>query len=77
MKLCVLSSGCESRERPTRLFFEIFDARQFPIEDYLSDEKIGQYNKVILQSALKYSGLKSVKLPGYMDSDDEYEVFMS
>jgi len=43
----------------------------------LSDEKIGQYNKIILQSALKYSGLKSVKLPGYMDSDDEYEVFMS
>lgn len=55
---------------------EIADARWFPINEYLADEKIGQYNKFILRSALQKQGLKSVKLPGYMSSDEEYEVFM-
>ncbi|TQV71691.1 NUDIX domain-containing protein [Aliikangiella marina] len=56
---------------------EIYDARWFPINDYLADEKIGQYNKFILRSALKSPGLKSIKLPGYMESEEEYEVFIN
>lgn len=56
---------------------EIFDAKWFPVEDYLSDEKIGQYNKFIVRSAIKFPGLKSIKLPGYMESESEYEVFMA
>jgi 8-oxo-dGTP pyrophosphatase MutT (NUDIX family) len=56
---------------------EIFDAKWFPIEEYLADEKIGKYNQQILQSALKHSGLKNINLPGYMPSDQNYEVFMT
>lgn len=56
---------------------EIADARWFPVEDYLNDKKIGQYNQQIVRSALKFPGLKSIDLPGYMSSSDEYEVFMS
>ncbi|TQV86364.1 NUDIX domain-containing protein [Aliikangiella coralliicola] len=56
---------------------EIADARWFPIEEYLSDEKIGKYNKQVLTSALNCSGLESIKLPGYMSSDEDYEVFLS
>ena len=56
---------------------EIFDARWFPIADYMSDEKISRYNKAILKNALDFPGLKSIKLPGYMDSDHEYEIFIS
>jgi len=56
---------------------EIFDAKWFPIEDYLADEKIGKYNQQILQSALKTPGLTSINFPGYMSSDQDYEVFMT
>jgi 8-oxo-dGTP diphosphatase len=56
---------------------EIFDARWFPIDDYLADEKIGKYNQYILKSALQFPGLKSIKLPSYMNSDNEYEVFIA
>lgn len=56
---------------------EIADAKWFQIEEYLADEKIGKYNQYILRSALRHRGLKSVNLPGYMSSDDDYEVFMS
>lgn len=55
---------------------EIADARWFPVDEYLSNEKIGQYNKYILRSALQAEGLKSIKLPGYMNADDDYEVFI-
>ena len=56
---------------------EIADAKWFPIDEYLADEKIGKYNQHIVRSALKNPGLKSINLPGYMSSDDDYEVFMS
>jgi len=56
---------------------EIADAKWFPVDEYLADEKIGKYNQFILKSALKYPGLKSVNLPSYMSSDNDYEVFMS
>ena len=55
----------------------IADARWFPIDEYLADQKIGKYNQQILRSALQYPGLKSVNLPGYMSSEDDYEVFLS
>jgi len=56
---------------------EIYDAKWCAIDEYLNDEKIGQYNKFILRSALKFPGLKSINLPGYMNTQDDYEVFMS
>ncbi len=55
---------------------EIADARWFPINDYLADDKIGKYNQTILKSALNRTGLKSIKLPSYMSSDTDYEVFI-
>jgi 8-oxo-dGTP diphosphatase len=56
---------------------EIADAKWFPIDEYLADEKIGKYNQYIVRSAIKNPGLKSVKLPGYMSSDSDYEVFIA
>jgi len=56
---------------------EIFDARWFPVDEYLADPKIGRYNQEILKSALQHPGLRSVKLPHYMNSNDDYEVFLS
>ncbi|MFT6925672.1 MAG: 8-oxo-dGTP diphosphatase [Psychromonas sp.] len=56
---------------------EIFDAKWFPIEDYLTDHKIGKYNQNMLRSALQHSGLKNLNVPGYMPSDQDYEVFMT
>ncbi|WP_444994351.1 NUDIX domain-containing protein [Aliikangiella sp. IMCC44359] len=56
---------------------EIADARWFPVDDYLSDEKIGEYNKQVLKSALAFTGLSSIKLPGYMSSENDYEVFLT
>jgi 8-oxo-dGTP diphosphatase len=55
---------------------EIADAKWFPVDEYLSDKKIGKYNQHIVRSSLKHPGLKSINLPDYMSSEDDYEVFM-
>lgn len=55
---------------------EIADARWFPVDDYLNDENISDYNQQILKSALSFTGLKSEKLsPAFFLED--YEVFFS
>lgn len=55
---------------------EIADAKWIDIDQYLADEKIGQFNKAILSAALHGKGLVSTNLPGYMKTDSEYEVFI-
>ncbi|MCW8998713.1 MAG: NUDIX domain-containing protein, partial [Kangiellaceae bacterium] len=55
---------------------EIADAKWIDIDQYLADEKIGQFNKAILRSVIEGKGLVSTNLPGYMNNDSDYEVFI-
>lgn len=55
---------------------EIHDAKWFPIDEYLADQKIGRYNHQVLRSALASQGMISTKLDGYMEGAT-YEVFLN
>lgn len=55
---------------------EIFDAKWFPIDEYLADETIGKYNQLIVKAALEKQGLESVDIPNYMKKPEQYEIFM-
>lgn len=55
---------------------EIAEVRWFLPEDYLNDKKASQYNKLLLKSALEYSGLVRHQVPGYQGSAADYEIFL-
>ncbi|ATC93300.1 NUDIX hydrolase [Pseudoalteromonas tunicata] len=55
---------------------EIADARWMDINEYLNDEKIGAYNKAILNSALTEKGFNSVQLATLSGNPDEVEIFI-
>ena len=55
---------------------EIADARWMDINEYLNDEKIGAYNKAILNSALTGKGFNSVQLATLSGNPDEVEIFI-
>lgn len=55
---------------------EILQARWFDCADYLADPNASPYNKLLVQAALTGARLASQKVPGYMKSPDEYEIFM-
>ncbi len=55
---------------------EIGDARWFPIDEYLADDKVGQYNQQMLKKALDDKGLISIRIPSYLRADENYEVFI-
>ena len=55
---------------------EIAEVRWFLPEDYLNDEKANQYNKLLLKSALKNSGLVQHQVAGYMATATAYEIFL-
>lgn len=55
---------------------EILHARWFDCTEYLEDPNASYYNKLLVQTALTGQRLYSQKVPGYMKSPDEYEIFM-
>jgi 8-oxo-dGTP diphosphatase len=55
---------------------EIAEVRWFRPETYLLDEKASEYNKLLLKSALKYSGLVQHQVAGYSQSVADYEIFL-
>jgi 8-oxo-dGTP diphosphatase len=55
---------------------EILQARWFDCADYLADPKASVYNKLLVQTALTGHQLQSQKVAGYMQSPDEYEIFI-
>lgn len=70
---------CQLRAQTTRLVAaenEIAEVRWFLPADYLNDEKASQYNKLLLKSALKYSGLVQHQVAGYQASAADYEIFL-
>ncbi len=54
---------------------EILQARWFDCADYLKDPNASFYNKLLVQTALTGQRLYSHKVPGYMTSPDDYEIF--
>lgn len=56
---------------------EIGDAAWIPVEDYIASDEVGLYNKRVVQAALSAEPLSSIKIHGYMDDLDAYEIFLS
>lgn len=54
---------------------EIGDARWIPVAEYLTNPGVEIYNRHVVRTALAASPLPSIKLPGYMDSPESYEIF--
>jgi 8-oxo-dGTP diphosphatase len=55
---------------------EILQARWFDCAEYLTYPNASYYNKLLVQTALTGARLSSQKVPGYMTSPDDYEIFM-
>ncbi|RVU37684.1 NUDIX domain-containing protein [Rheinheimera riviphila] len=55
---------------------EIAEVRWFSPDAYLGDEKASEYNKLLLKSALKYSGLVPHQVAGYSQSAADHEIFL-
>lgn len=55
---------------------EILQARWFDCNEYLADPKASFYNKLLVQTALTGARLSSQKVPDYMASPDDYEIFI-
>ncbi len=56
---------------------EIAQAMWIPVEQYLAREGIGLYNRRVVQAALAAPPLASIKMDGYMDGPDDYEIFVT
>lgn len=54
---------------------EIGKAEWTPVDDYLASAEVGLYNKRVVRAALSARPLASIKIDGYMDGPDEYEVY--
>jgi len=70
---------CQLQAQTTALMAaenEIAEVRWFRPEIYLQDEKASEYNKLLLKSALKYSGLVQHQVAGYAQSAADYEIFL-
>ncbi|MBU2278629.1 MAG: DNA mismatch repair protein MutT, partial [Gammaproteobacteria bacterium] len=55
---------------------EIAEVRWFFPEDYLNDEKVSQYNRLLVFSALKHSGMVQHQVDGYQQSAADYEIYL-
>ena len=55
---------------------EIADAKWLLIKDFLSDDEIGLFNKEIVKAALSAHLFENIKIEGYMNGTDDYEIFM-
>jgi 8-oxo-dGTP diphosphatase len=56
---------------------EIAQAMWIPVEQYLARQGIGHYNRCVVQAALAAPPLASIKIDGYMDGPDDYEIFVT
>jgi 8-oxo-dGTP pyrophosphatase MutT (NUDIX family) len=56
---------------------EIAQAMWIPVDQYLAREGIGLYNRCVVQAALAAPPMASIKLDGYMDGPDDYEIFVT
>lgn len=54
---------------------EIGKAMWISVDDYLSSEGVGHYNKLVVKAAISSKPLASVKLDGYMDNPNDYEIY--
>ena len=54
---------------------EIAECRWMPVADYLSGEHISEFNKKIVEAALKSSGVHLTEMDGYA-KPEQYEFFM-
>jgi 8-oxo-dGTP pyrophosphatase MutT (NUDIX family) len=55
---------------------EIGKAMWVSADEYLSNSEVGIYNKHVVETALNYKFMKSVKLDSYMSSPNDYEVYL-
>lgn len=55
---------------------EIGKAMWVSVDEYLSNSEVGLYNKRVVNAAVSYKPMKSVKIDGYMNNPDEYEVYL-
>lgn len=55
---------------------EIAEVRWFAPEDYLNDEKVSQYNRLLVSSALRHSGMVHHQVEGYQQSAADYEIYL-
>ena len=56
---------------------EIGQAMWVPVDEYLAREGIGLYNRRVVTAALSAPTLVSIKIDGYMDGPDDYEIYLS
>lgn len=56
---------------------ELAKAMWLSAEEYLALEDIGPFNRRAVEAALAADALSPVKLDSYMDSPDDYEIFMA
>jgi len=56
---------------------EIGNAKWIPVDEYLNHPGVGSYNKRVVMAALASSSLASVKIDGYMDSPEDYEIYLT
>ncbi|MBI4850713.1 MAG: NUDIX domain-containing protein [Acidobacteria bacterium] len=54
---------------------EIGRAMWVSVDDYLSSPGVGEYNKLVVKAAVFSKPLVSVKIDGYMDSPNDYEIY--
>ncbi len=55
---------------------EIGRAMWISTEEYLASPEVGLYNKCVVQAALSSKPLKSIKIEGYMNRPEDYEIFL-
>lgn len=55
---------------------EIGSARWLAVGDYLASDAVGVYNQRLVRAALRFAPLSSIKLDGYLDDPNAYEVFL-
>ncbi len=55
---------------------EIAEVRWFAPDDYLKDVNASKYNKLLLESALKHSGMVRHQIVGFQGGDPNYEIFL-
>lgn len=55
---------------------EIAEAMWIPVDQYLTREGIGLYNRRVVQATLAAPPMASIKIDGYLDGPDDYEIFV-
>jgi 8-oxo-dGTP diphosphatase len=55
---------------------EIGKAMWISVDEYLSSEGVGLYNKRVVSAAVSSKPLTSVKIDGYMNGPDDYEIYL-